>query len=813
MLNPFFFGFSACAAGRRGWLLLLLVLGLATTSPARAQAPAPADSLDRLARQLRHQEAGDPHEKLYLHLDQPVYLSGETVWFKVYAVEGTASRPLALSSVAYVELLDARNHAVRQTKVALHQATGQGTLTLPATLAAGSYTVRAYTSWMRNFGPETYCHTSITVINTAVASGATAQDSAAAYEARFFPEGGNLVRGLPGRVAFQVTDKAGRGVAASGRVLNSRGQVVASFQTLRAGLGSFSLTPAATPETYSAVLTLPNGQPLTRQLPPAFEQGYVLALTQPDTTHLTLTVLAHPARTETVYLLAHSRQHVAVATRLTLTDGQGTLTLDRRTLRAGVSHFTLFTAEQRPVCERLYFQPPAAPLALSARADQPQYAGRSRVQVQLGAPGLAAATGASLSLAVYRLDSLNTGRPAAIDRALWLTSELAGPVEDPDYYFTATGPSAREATDNLLLTQGWSRFRWEDVLAATPPVREFAPEPYGLVVRGRLSTKANTPATIGTMAYLSSPSRLVRLGQANSDAQGLIQFELSDFTGPHDLILQTDPAWASSLNLALLDPFSARFASGRPPAFGLQRRFAADYAHRHLQAQVQEAFARPARFGPEPIDSAAFYGKPSEKYLLDKYTRFKTMDEVLREYVPGVIVRIRKDGYHLIVVDKVNKSALQNNPLVLLDGVPLFNMDKVMALDPLKIQQLEVVDSRYFHGTAVYEGIVSLTTYKGDLDGLDLDPHALVQQYEGLQHQREFYAPRYDTPQAAQSRLPDLRNLLYWNPALHLTGPETKTVEFYTGDQAGRYLVVLQGLAADGRSGSRSFVLEVKPAL
>ena len=40
-----------------------------------------------------------------------------------------------------------------------------------------------------------------------------------------------------------------------------------------------------------------------------------------------------------------------------------------------------------------------------------------------------------------------------------------------------------------------------------------------------------------------------------------------------------------------------------------------------------------------------------------------------------------------------------------------------------------------------------------------------------MQRQREFYAPRCDTPAAAQSRL---RNLLYWNPAITLTGPKLR---------------------------------------
>ena len=46
-------------------------------------------------------------EKLYLHLDRPFYACGETMWFKVYATDGALHRPLRMSKVAYVEVLDA----------------------------------------------------------------------------------------------------------------------------------------------------------------------------------------------------------------------------------------------------------------------------------------------------------------------------------------------------------------------------------------------------------------------------------------------------------------------------------------------------------------------------------------------------------------------------------------------------------------------------------------------------------------------------------------------------------------------------------
>ncbi|HEX8507069.1 MAG TPA: hypothetical protein VF630_17025 [Hymenobacter sp.] len=772
-----------------------------------------ADSLGGLTRKLAQYEQRSPHEKLFLHLDRPVYLCGETMWFKVYAVDGTYSRPLALSSVAYVEVLDAANQPVLRGKVALQNATGQGSFVLPTSLPAGSYAVRAYTSWMKNFGPEAYFHSTVTLINTFAASGASSKDSAR-YDAQFFPEGGNLVRGLRSRVAFKVTDKTGRGVAAQGKVLNQNGAVVATFQTLRLGMGTFSFTPAPGADTYTAAVTLGKNRVITRPLPRTYEQGYVMRLDNTGPDELTLTVNASETRSETVSLLGHSRQKIALAAPLQLVNGQATFAIKKSQLLEGVSHLTLFNAERKPVCERLYFRAPQRQLAIAARADKPHYALREKVKVQVATADQQAQIPASLSMAVYRLDSLATTAGPAIDRHLWLTADLQGPVETPDYYFTATGAEAVEATDNLMLTQGWSRFRWEDVLAAPKPF-EFFPELYGPVIQARLTQAGTDRPRSGVVAYLSSPSRLVQLSTSQSDAQGMVRFEFNHFTGAREVVVQTDSQQDSTCRITVLDPFSPRFANVQLPPFGLTGRFQPDYLKRHLHAQVQNAFSGKYRnrYASERVDSAAFFGQPNETYLLDKYTRFKVLEEVLREYVPGVIVRIRKDGFHLLVADKLNHTVLQENPMVLLDGVPVFNMNKMMAMNPLKIRKLDVIDGRYFHGTAVYSGIVSFTTYKGDLEGFPLDSRVLVQEYEGVQRQREFYAPRYDTPDAAKSRLPDLRNLLYWNPEIITTGAQSQTLEFYTGDQAGRYLVVVQGLAATGLAGSSSFVLDVKPAL
>ncbi|SHI35229.1 hypothetical protein SAMN02745146_0620 [Hymenobacter daecheongensis DSM 21074] len=804
--------YSKLYAGGTRLLVLVLPLWLTLAGTAAGQT---ADSLSSLRRRLDRYQQTAPTEKLFLHLDRPLYLSGETMWFKVYAVDGTHARPLPLSTVAYVEVLDKEQRPVLQGKIPLRQATGQGSFVLPTALPSGAYTVRAYTSWMKNFAPDYYFHSTVTVVNTFTASGTATSKDSAAYAVEFFPEGGHLVQGLSSQVAFKVTDRAGVGMAAEGRVLDQQGNVAGTFQTLRFGMGSFRFTPKAG-NTYTAVVALGRKPVLRHKLPAAQPQGYVLHLDD-QATQVLLTVTSTSLQPETVFLLAHARQHAATALQAQLINGHAVFSLSKSQLAEGISHFTLFNAARQPLCERLYFQRPQAALSIVAALDKKQYVSRDRVSVQLATTSIAGTPApeplaASLSMAVYRLDSLTTAPTPDILSYLWLQADLKGHVENPAYYLTPD-PAAAAAADNLMLTQGWSRFRWEQVFAPTP--FEYLPELNGPLLRARLTQPGTGRPLPGITTYLTSPSRIIRLNPATSTANGLLYFELGDVSGSHDLVVQTDPKQDTTGRVELLSAFSTRFAPTAGTYTAPAIRFRSDITRRHFQAQVQKLYSGKFtnHYRVPAADSTAFYGKPDEVYLLDKYTRFKVLEEVMREYVPGVVVRIHKDGFHFLVLDKVNKTVLSENPMVLLDGVPIFNLNKMMAMDPLKIQKLEVVDSRYFHGPSIYDGIVSYTTYKGDLEGFPLDPRVLVQQYEGLQHQREFYAPRYDTPAQQQSRLPDLRNLLYWNPNLATTGAGAAKLDFYTGDQAGRYLVLVQGLAANGLAGSTSVILEVKPTL
>ncbi len=104
-----------------------------------------------------------------------------------------------------------------------------------------------------------------------------------------------------------------------------------------------------------------------------------------------------------------------------------------------------------------------------------------------------------------------------------------------------------------------------------------------------------------------------------------------------------------------------------------------------------------SRFAVPAIDTFPFYGKPYKVYKLDDYTRFTTMEEVLREYVPEVAIRRWGGQLHLKVFDFDVRDFYPTDPLILLDGVKVDNTI-LLNYDPLKVNRLEVITNKFIKG-------------------------------------------------------------------------------------------------------------------
>ncbi len=755
-------------------------------------------------------------EKIFVHLDRPLYVVGETMWFKAYCVEGTSHHALDVSKVGYLEILDKENNPVAQTKITLTNGQGDGNLLLPATLASGTYTVRSYTNWMKNFSPDYYFESTVTILNPFVRpeDQAVASQQTPTYDVQFFPEGGQLVSGLASKVAFRAIGVDGKGIDFKGTLVNGQNDTLLRFQPQHFGLGSFVFTPADEGE-YRAVMQDGAGKTATYPLPKPQKQGYAMQVEESEGQKVRITVLARQESSApvSVFLLAHTRLGAAYTERGTLQNGKAVFLVDKSTLGEGITHLTIFDQTSRPVAERLYFRRPAHPLEISGVSDKRDYTTREKVHLDL----TALATGtqpATLSASVYLLDSLTHPEPATIDSYLLLTSDLKGTVESPAYYFQRADAETDEGLDHVMLTHGWNRFRWEEMVAAPKPRYRYLPEHGGHFINGKVLNTLTGQPTSNISTFLAAPSQQAKLFLAQSDSLGNIRFEVKKMLDNQDVIVQTSRQ-DSIYKVELSSPYSDQVSARRWPQQRVGNENPTRLLTRSINMQTLNAFTSRPQVPSVSVgvDSLAFFGKPDEKYFLDAFTRFPTMEEVMREYVPGVFVRRQQGHFHFRVVDNITSQGIfRDDPLILLDGVPVFDTDKIMAFDPLKVKKLEVVDGLYYLGHRSFSGIISYTTYKGDLAGLELDPRALVLSYQFAQSKKEFYAPRYDAT-TRDSRLPDFRNLLHWVPTLIPDAQGKTSLDFSTSDQTGTYRVVVQGLTPNGQAGSSQFTFEVKPGV
>lgn len=769
-----------------------------------------AQAINQISKSFAQYQQGVVQEKIFVHTDKNAYLPGEILWFKIYNVDASFHKPIDLSKVAYVDVLDNNNNAVLQAKIAMKNGNGSGSLYIPVSLSNGNYKLRAYTNWMKNFSPDYYFEKNILIVNPLKSPEASVKETAVTYDMQFFPEGGNLVAGIMSKVAFKVTASDGKGLSVyTGAVIDQHNDTVARFRPLKFGIGNFTFTPAAN-NTYKAIIKTGPNNPITKDLPIVNNLGYVMQLKDNGAQLQILVSTAGVAEGE-VYLFAHTRQVVKVAESTNINSGTASFIIDKTKLGDGISQITIFNSAKKPVCERLYFKRPKQQLVIQATADQPQYAPRKKVTLNISAQNIPGnSSPADLSLSVYRIDSLQHLDADNIINYLWLKSDLRGNIESPDYYFKNINPETEEAIDNLMLSQGWRRFQWNSVLNNAAPVFNFLPEYNDHLISARIvNTTTGAPAR-DIVAYLSVPGKRVQLYASKSDSLGKLIFNTKQLFGPGEIIAQTNSERDTAFRIDVLSPFSEQYTKYPVTKFNLTPGTQKAIEEHSIAMQVQNVYSgnQLKQFYNPGVDSSGFYGKPYKTYLLDNYTRFTTMEEVLREYIREVNVVRSQKRYHIKVLN--DNGFLDGDPLVMLDDVPVFNIDKVIAIDPLKVRKLEVMRERYFYGPSVHEGILSYTTYKGDLGGVEVDPHAVVLDYEGLQLQREFYSPVYDTDVASKSRLPDFRSLLYWQPNISIS-PNGKTqISFYTSDQTGDYIGLVQGITANGEAGSQYFNFSVK---
>jgi hypothetical protein len=231
-----------------------------------------------------------------------------------------------------------------------------------------------------------------------------------------------------------------------------------------------------------------------------------------------------------------------------------------------------------------------------------------------------------------------------------------------------------------------------------PPIEALGPM---VSVKARVTGSAGQPVA-GAVTYLSVSGSPFDLRTSITDDAGNAEYLLPSLPGSGQLIFQLDPR--SNGN--------ARFEPSKPL-----------YAIEKDSGSYMQGY----RYQ----DTSIFYGAPDNSYVLDDYTRFATLEEVFREFIAEVKVTRQGNSFRLNVINRPFKVFFDNEPLVLLDGIPIFDVDKLMELDPLKLKKIDVIARKYYLGQLLNYGIVSLFSFDRDLAGYQLPTQALVAEIGG----------------------------------------------------------------------------------
>ena len=221
--------------------------------------------------------------------------------------------------------------------------------------------------------------------------------------------------------------------------------------------------------------------------------------------------------------------------------------------------------------------------------------------------------------------------------------------------------------------------------------------------------------------------------------------------------------------------------------------------------QINSHFHSPGTILSEVSDKGedpqinSFYGLPTGSILIDDYIDLPTLKEVLIELAPGVFPRERNMEPYLsfngnkLTFDLVNHYP----PLLLVDHLPVFDLEKLLLMSPKKIRRVEVLNEIYILGKITYGGIINIITRKGDLAGIDLPDNSFFFDFTSFLPQDEQAFPRHED-QEFDSENPDYRNCLYWAPEIGIDPGQKVELDFFTSDNSGDYVLLIRGVGEDG---------------
>lgn len=738
-----------------------------------------------------------PQQKVYLQLDRDEYLIGSTLWYKAYVLNSAEQQPDTTSKQLYVELVSPNSKVFMQQLVKLKKGVGNGDFPMHDSLATGTYFIRAYTHNMKNYGKEFLFSKKIRIVNPEKLfyskemhkKAKKIDQKAEDIDLQFFPEGGNSVVGVMCRLAFKAINSSGTGIGVEGKIYTKKGKEVSSFKSSHAGMGLISFKPEEDVD-YYALVEKPLGIKTKYPIAKPLNKGYVLSVNSESGKYFNIRIktnkkFGNDKTASAVYLFAQSGGKIYYKTRLQFDKTEIKIQVPQKSFPTGIVHFTLFDGHGKPQCERLAFVNKHNFPIINIENIKKDYKTREKVEFTIkvkdkqGNP-----VRANLSVAVKNKSRIieTKAMHTNIISSLLLEADIKGYIENPLYYFGESKEAAQNL-DILLLTQGWQKFTWEDILQDSIPDAEFAVEK-DIRITGRMTKYLFDIAAKHASVELTLLNKFNDVYRTVCDKKGRFSFNNLDYNDTLDVLLEFRSRADRKNIMAVLDKDRDIGVVSSP----FQGYYLDSLLIKHKMDFVESP--KEEEDPNKPKDFKIYRNADQTIYFDDaQYSSYTSVMDALKGRVPGLEI-----GPNGALIRGPKSFTLSSEPLYLIDGV-ITSFDAVQSLSVNDVDRVEILKgpSAAIFGSRGGNGVIAVYTKKG----FYYKRGELRFKMLGYHTPKVFYSPKY-TINNTDGDKPDNRVTVYWKANVKTDKEGKAFIAFYQSDIADDYEIVIEGISEKG---------------